>query len=329
MPYSPELFERTQEIIDNRRLDAERKAEEKRAAFEKEEPQYAKNRLIMIDSMRQVFQAMSARTDTEELAVILQEMKMKNLAAQDDNRRLLREHGMAEDALDPKYTCKKCSDYGYIETKRCECFMELLRQLAFEEAGKKSPLRFSSFEEFRLDYYSETVNPDFGCSPRQRMEDILELCREYAANFDLHSQNLLMIGETGLGKTHLSLAIAGEAIRKGYGVLYNSAQNIFSELEREHFSRSAKDGEFESLIFESDLLVIDDLGAEFSTQFTNAALYNIINTRINTARPTIINTNLNLQDLEDKYTRRISSRLIGEYLSLVFFGEDIRQKKNG
>ena len=82
------------------------------------------------------------------------------------------------------------------------------------------------------------------------------------------------------------------------------------------------------MILDCDLLVIDDLGAEFATQFTNAALYNIINTRINYSLPTIINTNLSLKELEEKYTRRISSRIIGEYAVLDFFGYDIRQIKN-
>jgi DNA replication protein DnaC len=136
-----------------------------------------------------------------------------------------------------------------------------------------------------------------------------------------------MQGETGLGKTHLSLAIAGEVIEKGYTVLYNSAQNIFNELQKERFGKGDSDGRFEPMVLECDLLVIDDLGAEFSTQFTNAALYNIVNTRINASLPTIISTNLSLKELEERYTRRISSRLIGEYNTLYFIGGDVRQKK--
>lgn len=327
MPYSEELFRRTEELINERRKKAETEAEQRRSAFALAEPRYAQNRLTMIDSMRVIFSAMGDHADEDRLAVILQEQKMRNLAAQDDNRRLMREHGLPEDAFEPKYTCALCKDNGYIGTKRCKCFMDLLKQLAFEEAGERSPLRFSSFADFKLDYYSETPVPAYGCSPKHRMSEILALCREYADGFDLKSPNLLMIGETGLGKTHLSLAIAGEVIKKGFSVLYNSAQNIFNELDREHFSRGEKRDEYETLLLDSDLLVIDDLGAEFSTQFTNAALYNIINTRIIKSKPTIISTNLDMQELETRYTRRISSRLIGEFLALQFFGEDVRQIK--
>ena len=139
---------------------------------------------------------------------------------------------------------------------------------------------------------------------------------------------LLFFGETGLGKTHLSLSIAGEVINAGYSVIYNSAQNIFNELQKERFGKGDADGRFEPMVLECDLLVIDDLGAEFSTQFTNAALYNIINTRINSGLPTIISTNLNIKDLEERYTRRVSSRLIGEYAVVNFIGEDVRQLRS-
>ena len=154
------------------------------------------------------------------------------------------------------------------------------------------------------------------------------ICVGVAQNPGNYSNPLLIYGRSGLGKTHLSLSIAGEVISRGYNAVYNSAQNIFTELNKEHFGRSDISFSYEAMILDCDLLVIDDLGAEFATQFTNAALYNIINTRINYSLPTIINTNLSLKELEEKYTRRISSRIIGEYAVLDFFGYDIRQIKN-
>ena len=135
-----------------------------------------------------------------------------------------------------------------------------------------------------------------------------------------------MHGATGLGKTHLSLAIANEVTKKGFQVVYDTAQNIFSSLEKEKFSyNNSYDRENE--ILGCDLLIIDDLGSEFITNFTTAALYNIINTRINRSKPVIISTNLTETELEDKYTQRVTSRIIGNYVSLLFLGKDIRQLK--
>ena len=162
------------------------------------------------------------------------------------------------------------------------------------------------------------------------MKEILDFCRDYAADFATDSPSLLLYGATGLGKTHLSLAIASEAVKKGYGVIYGSAQNLMSRLEKEHFS-SGRNSEYEGseqALLECDLLIIDDLGAEFSTQFTVAELYNIINTRIMSRLPVIISTNLTPDGLEQKYTQRITSRIIGNYITLYLCGKDIRQIKN-
>lgn len=326
MSYSAELYEKTKEMIAERRTRAEAQAEERRSSFALSEPEYVRCKNEMILSVKEAVNAISL--DPDEAAVLLEKQKIRNLQAQQQIRLLLAKHALPEDYLDVRYTCPVCEDTGVKDNHLCSCYIDLLKQLAFEEAGKNSPLKFSTFEEFRLDYYDDKINPEYRCSPRQRMTDILRFCKEYAADFDENSENLLLCGETGLGKTHLSLAIAGEAIRAGYNVLYNSAQNIFNELEREHFGKSANVRQYEAMVLECDLLLIDDLGAEFSTQFTNAALYNIINTRINLGLPTIINTNLNFEELADKYTRRVSSRLIGEYTQLKFFGNDVRQLRN-
>ena len=157
-----------------------------------------------------------------------------------------------------------------------------------------------------------------------------EFCLNYANSFDLNSYSILMMGETGLGKTHLSLAIAGEVLKKGFGVVYGSVQNLFSNIEKEHFGRATDaDGTTEKMLLECDLLILDDLGAEFTTSFTVATFNNIVNTRMLTSKPTIISTNLSLTEMQKRYSERIASRIIGEYNILTFAGKDIRQQKLG
>lgn len=143
----------------------------------------------------------------------------------------------------------------------------------------------------------------------------------------MESPNLLMQGGTGLGKTHLSLAIAHEAIEKGYGVIYGSAQNMVTNLEKERFQKDNEQQDTNQLMLQCDLLIIDDLGTEFSTSFVTAAIYNIVNTRLMTHKPTIISTNLSMKELEERYTERFASRILGSYIPLFFRGKDIRQQK--
>ena len=325
MPYTNEMFEQAQNIIAQRRADAENKAEAKRRLFETLEPDYKKWKQERILSVKEAMRSIELSPD--KAAALLEVQRERNLRASQEISLLLKKNGLPADYLETKYFCPQCEDTGIVGSRLCGCHIELLKKLAFEEAGKRSPLKFSLFSDFDLKYYDDRYDPEYRCSPRERMEQILRFCREYAAGFDINSPSVLMQGETGLGKTHLSLAIAGEVIEKGYTVLYNSAQNIFNELQKERFGKGNTDGRYEAMLLECDLLVIDDLGAEFSTQFTNAALYNIVNTRINASLPTIISTNLSLKELEERYTRRISSRLIGEYNTLYFIGGDVRQKK--
>lgn len=326
MNYAREIYEKAQEIIEKRRAKAENNNLSVMKMFESLEPEYKEHKNDMINSVKEVIKAIDM--SPEKAAEFVQQQKIRNLTAQQNIKMLLKKHGLPEDYLEVKYTCPLCEDTGFIETRLCSCHIEVLKELAFNEASKKSPLKFCSFDDFRLDYYSDEAPSRCEDSPRQKMTDIFNLCKLYAASFDTSSQSLLMRGPTGLGKTHLSLSIAGDVIKKGYNVIYNSAQNIFNELEKERFGKTNTNGAYEAMVLECDLLVIDDLGAEFLTSFTKAALYNIINTRMNSGLPTIISTNLTLIEIESNYTQRISSRIIGEYLDLCFEGNDIRQLKN-
>ena len=325
MPYTPEIFEKAKEIIEKRKADAENKNTAVMRMFEKLEPEYTEAKNEMISSVKEVIKAIDM--SPENAKEFIQQQKIINLRAQERIRGLLIKHSLPEDYLDIKYFCPVCEDTGIKGGRLCSCHLELLKKIAFDEAGKKSPLKFCKFEDFRLDYYSDKAT-SYERSPREIMKDILEFCKVYAYSFDTDSPSVLMQGFTGLGKTHLSLAIAGEVIGKGYSVLYNSAQNFFTELQKERFGKTNSNGAFEAMMLECDLLVIDDLGAEFITQFSSSALYNIINTRINTGLPTIISTNLSLVEIENTYTQRISSRIIGEYSILHFEGKDIRQIKS-
>lgn len=244
-----------------------------------------------------------------------------NLNAQAQRRMFLKKAGFPEDWLDVHYSCPKCEDKGFVNGIMCDCFKDLLKSLEYEKLCSKLPVGSCRFDNFKLDYYPDGA----GTSPRRRMESVLNYCKTYATDFSRRSPSLLLYGKTGLGKTHLSLAVAGKAVESGYGVIYTSAQNLFNKLEKEKFGRS--DGNTEETILDCDLLIIDDLGAEFTTQFTVSALYNIINSRELEGKPTIISTNLTPEQLTSTYSERIASRILSNFVMLYFDGSDIRQIK--
>lgn len=226
---------------------------------------------------------------------------------------------------DIEYDCQLCEDTGYVNGKICDCIKALASKIMIAELSEEMPLGDCRFDNFDLKYYSDKTDSD-GANPRRRMTSILKLCTEYVINFDpKKSTNLLFMGQAGLGKTHLTMAIVSGVAEKGFLPVYGSAENLFMLIEREKFSGENR-GTYEAMI-KSDLLVIDDLGAEMSTAFTVSVLYNLINSRLLSGKPTVINTNLTMKEIEKRYTARISSRLIGNFEAHKFLGNDIRQQK--
>lgn len=222
----------------------------------------------------------------------------------------------------PVYTCVACKDAGYVNGRLCTCVQELAKNICFKDLSAKMPIETCRFDNFDLSYYpqSDTDSAD----PRAVAAATLQICKNFVAHFPC-GKNLLFSGKPGLGKTHLSLAIAGALIEKGYSVIYSPAQNIIDAILKERFSYSDAEDAI-TAINNCDLLILDDLGTEISTAASVSAVYNVINTRILEHRSTIISTNLDPDGIEQKYDPRVLSRLIGHYTKRTFLGNDIRQE---
>lgn len=253
--------------------------------------------------------------DTSSLAAMQQEMT--TLSARREE--ILKEAGI----VSIQHDCDVCKDTGYVNGKICECIHTAAKQLLIGSLSSSLPLDTCRFENFNLNYYP--TKAEDGANPRKYMTSVLKQCREYVINFDpSKSKSLLFMGNTGLGKTHLTLSIVYELLNRGFNVIYGSAYNLFGEMESEHFGRHTNTA-YTSAI-ECDLLVIDDLGGEFVSPYIQSLLYNIVNTRDLSGKPTIINTNLTMGEIASRYTPRVASRLFN-YDAENFIGEDIRLQK--
>ena len=319
----PSNFERAKQVLDRRRETAEREAEQKAEELELLSPELrALNRKLSAAGLKAVQLAIAG----DQAA--LDKLRNENLADQERRREILESLGSSEEALEVHYTCPVCNDTGVVGNHYCDCFKRLVKSLQTENLNAVSPAGDSTFDNFNLAYYQGVTDPETGVDAYSRMGQIVSYCEAYAEDFGLSSPSLILYGNTGLGKTHLSLAIANKAIEKGFNVVYGSAHNLLSEIEKEHFGRLKTDDSPEDNVLNADLLILDDLGAEFSTSFTVSMVYNIINTRILKGLPTIISTNLWYDEISDKYGNRVYSRIIGNYTPLEFAGRDVRQLKN-
>lgn len=257
----------------------------------------------------------------------INQIKIENLNLQKELGLILQQNNYDINYLEPQYYCNKCEDTAFISGNKCSCLKELITEISvrdFNNSMNFSPLKFDTFS---LDYYSEDIDLRTGISCKKTMGDILEFCKQYSEKFHENSPSVLMMGETGLGKTHLSLSIANTIMLKGYTAMYSSSLDLFRILQNEYFGKSDVNRNTMNTILEADLVIIDDLGAEFDSAFNCSSLYNIVNSRLNVNKPTIINTNLVPSELEKRYTKRVASRLMTLYKCLKFTGKDVRQIK--
>ena len=231
------------------------------------------------------------------------------------------------------YKCSLCQDTGLIGSEICRCYKELVRKYMIEHSKKIShfscDIQNDTFDNFKFDYYGNEIIQKLGVSPKENIKRIFAYCKKYCENFGPGSPNLFFNGSSGLGKTYMSNCIANALLAEGISVVYQSAARMFTFLEDYKFGNVDRDeyNEFYNSIFDCDLLIIDDLGTEFSTAYTNSVFFDLLNTRLLNNKKTIISTNTSMRDIEKKYTERVSSRIIGDYTILYFVGEDIRKIK--
>lgn len=311
--YSRENYRLAKEEIEQRRATAVAVAERRNEMLRSEYPEIREIDDELTGTGLALFRTACSGGDINALRDRNQELMAKR-------RSILVKLGYPEDYTDVHYTCEACRDTGFIDTKMCKCLKELLIMKNIRSSGMGKLIDRQSFDNFDLDWY-RTNDEDY-----KRMAHNYKIARAFARGFAAHSDNLLLIGTTGTGKTHISTAIAAEVIKQGFDVLYDSAQNIISAFEDDRFRSGYGQRELLSEKYmECDLLIIDDLGTEFVNQFTVSVLYNVINTRKNKGLSTIISTNLTAQELAAKYEGRIYSRIVGsDYTVLFFSGRDHR-----
>lgn len=267
--------------------------------------------------------------NTPEAAV---QRKEKLKALNDRKTALLTLNGYPADYLTIHYSCPICKDEGFVNGKRCECYKKRLSEILYKQSSHADIIKEESFENFTLSYYSRELMPGYKKSPYDNMVDKLSKAKEFTKSFDKSGKNILIYGEAGLGKSFLSHAISKELIESGHSVLYLSANELFEDILSKYIMSydseiKAKIEPVYELVYNADLLVIDDLGTETRNNFTASQLFEVVNQRLISSKSTIITTNLSLQDFRLAYSERLMSRFVEKYDFFNIFGKNIRYQK--
>lgn len=316
MAYSASVIRRARARLEQDRQSAAAEDDRRIAAIYEKCPRLEEIDRALRGTMAKVTAAAFASGGDPREAI--ERAKQENLALQQERSWLLQVNEIDESDLERQPVCPLCGGTGYRGEAMCECLKELCRQEQKKELSVLLAGR-ETFENFSLDYYPAGA-------ARQEMARIKSACVEYARTFAPGAGSMLFTGGTGLGKTHLSACIARQVAESGHSVVYDTAMQMFRDFEAAKFGGYDEEERYTRTkkYLECDLLIIDDLGTELSTQFTQTALYQVINTRMFTQRATIISTNLTPAELKERYMPQIFSRLFGTFKVWQFCGDDIR-----
>ncbi len=321
MKYTRLAYDRADAELAARKLRSNEERAERLSEIRVKAPEIYELQRSLTASNYSILKAIS-RGDTRNVRAELDKIAENNLSVQQTIGSMLKAFGYDEDYLKYHYYCPICEDTGFHEGLRCSCYTKLLESYTTRELNESCSITLNDFSDFRLDLYPVTMG---SLSPREHMRGVYADCRAYADNFSENSASLFFFGKTGLGKTFLSSCIAKQLLDRGSNVFFGSILKLLRQIEDERFRR--KEGDTTEVIIGADLVILDDLGSEFQTSFTDSVLYEIINERINLNKPTIISTNLSAKELDNKYNDRIVSRLTGCFLPIMFIGSDVRQEK--
>lgn len=234
---------------------------------------------------------------------------------------LLKELGVDKSDLKPKFTCVNCKDTGYVKGKMCEC---LKKEISLELI-KQSGIDVASMARFSDDYSI------FDKGLKSKIKVIYDKMKQFVDKLDTTSfDNVIILGNTGVGKTHLIECMATYAIESGRQIKYTTAFNFNQDMLKFHCAKLNEKSELMEPYLKSDILFLDDLGTENKiNNVTDEYLFSVISERMQNHRKTVITTNLDLGQIQDVYGERIFSRLMHKKQSLKFNfeGSDLRLKK--
>lgn len=227
--------------------------------------------------------------------------------------------------LEQEAYCALCADTGHAGNTPCDCVKTFYIPLQRAALSREIDLEAQNFQRFEIGRFQDERPESGQYTPRDLMTEARDIAKEYCDAFGTHRRNLLISGGVGTGKTFLSACVLRAVTDRAFWAEYVTAIRFLQWAEAEQFGRVYPDERGFRRFARCDLLVLDDLGTEYLSPFAQTAYYDLINTRLQQRRCTVITTNLTGEGLEERYLPQTASRLKGEYELLYLMGEDLRR----
>lgn len=319
MKYDKELLESVLRELENEKIKLQSKSRERLSEVYEKLPRIAEIDVALRSTVLEVIRASFGKD--EDTASLIARTKKNNLALQREREDLLLAAGYPASYTDEESVCEICDGEGYANGEMCPCVIARYRKKVSHEINSRLNLRCDSFEDFDISLYPENGS---GISPREQMREVYDFCRDFAEGFGNARESLFFNGGSGLGKTFLASCIAKAVSEKGFSVVFETAFSVFGTYEDVKFGRREANTE----VYETcDLLILDDVGSEMSSPFSNAVFLNLINVRRNSDKKTIVISPLPSAEIRRRYGEQMFSRLEGDFIKLEFLGDDVRLKR--
>ena len=321
MALSNQQYESIMRRYEQTRDDNRRILEKRRASVYNQIPAYRE----LEDSVGSISLAKTrCLLDGDDTALSSLHDSMEEIGRQ--KKALLTGAGFPEDYLEPVYTCADCQDTGYIQTEdyqkeKCHCLRQQEISILYAQSNIRDIISKENFTTLSYEYYQG--------EDLERFQKAVQICRDFVQNFDQSYHNLFFYGTVGTGKSFLSGCIARELLIQGHSVIYFSSSGLFDTMARYNFSFKEKETlyNFYEDLYNCDVVIIDDLGTEVTNSFVTSQLFTCLNERHLRQKATIISTNFSLEELQERYSDRVFSRIVSNYIICKLTGPDIRMCK--
>ena len=241
-----------------------------------------------------------------------------------DYNKCLKDNGLTESDLERHYDCNDCKDTGFIDGKKCHCYIQKEIEI-FNQISNFNNYK-DLLDKFTLNVYKQNEQSIEAIPYFEYMVDKFSIINEKLLENAKNNEplNIFLSGKTGTGKTFLSRYIEKNMINNNKSVIYISVNDLLNVVFKDFSSDNNETNPLLDYINDCDMLILDDLGKENISTFTIKYIYNLIDNRLTHNKSTIVCSQHNYTEISEVYDESLTTRLYNYFITVRLEGKDLR-----